>query len=68
MSDQIASRALGWAERPAVLSGIGRLFGLGQVEQQALTGGKFPRWAMVVVALGAGVVAGAYAQRKWKWM
>ena len=50
---------------PAMLSAVGRLFGLGQGEQQALVNGKFPAWSVLLVGLAGGFVVGAYAYRKW---
>lgn len=50
---------------PALLGFLGRAFGLGQAEQQALTQGKFPAWFWILLGVGAGTVAGVYAQKKW---
>jgi len=50
---------------PAILSGVGRLFGLGQVEQQALVQTGIPRLAILAFGIGFGVLAGIYAEREW---
>lgn len=56
------------AERPPLLAGFGRLLGLGETEQKALVRGGLPTWAMVLLAMGAGVAVGAYAEKRWRVM
>jgi|GEM_PF-2340943 len=50
---------------PLLVNSLGRLFGLGQEEQQALVKGEFPRWAVFALGIGAGVIAGVLVQRKF---
>lgn len=50
---------------PALLSFVGRAFGLGQAEQQALVAGKFPTWMWILLGVGAGTAVGVYAQKRW---
>jgi len=50
---------------PLLLNSMGRIFGLGDDEQKALARGDFPRWAVLLIGIGAGVAAGVYVQRKW---
>ena len=50
---------------PDLLSSVGRLFGLGTDEQQALMRGEVPRWAMFALGVAAGVAAGVFVQRKY---
>lgn len=50
---------------PLLINSMGRLFGLGETEQQALAKGEFPRWAIFVLGIGAGLAAGVFAQRRW---
>lgn len=50
---------------PLILSSFGRLFGLGADEQRALLKGDFPRWAVLAVGVGIGLVGGAYLHKKF---
>lgn len=50
---------------PLILSSFGRIFGLGDSEQKALLKGEFPRWAVLAIGLGAGLVGGAYLHKKY---
>lgn len=50
---------------PIVLEAAGRLLGLGASEREALASGRVPGWLWAVVGLGAGVVVGVRAYRKW---
>ena len=51
---------------PTLLYGVGRLFGLGAAERQALFGGGgVPGWALLAVGLTAGAVIGVAAHRRW---
>lgn len=58
---------MGMAEsgNPAVLTAAGRLFGLGQAEQQALVSGGMSKWTVLLIGIVAGSVVGIYADRKW---
>lgn len=49
---------------PAVLEAVGRLIGFGAEEQRAL-GQGVPSWAWLALGIGAGVVIGARAYRRW---
>ncbi len=50
---------------PGMLHAAGRIFGLGQAEQQALVRGRLPRWLLFTVGIGGGVLLGIYADRRW---
>jgi hypothetical protein len=50
---------------PAAFDAVGRLFGLGQNERDALASGGLPTIVWVVVAVGVGFVAGARVQNRW---
>ncbi len=50
---------------PGLVAAIGRLYGLGQAERDALAGGRIPGWAWAVLGMGAGVVIGVRVYRKW---
>lgn len=50
---------------PKLLSMVGRAFGLGQAEQQALVKGNFPTWFWVTAGLTIGVVVGIQVQKRW---
>lgn len=50
---------------PLLLRSMGRLWGMGTAEQDALVRGRFPGWALMLVGLGGGLVAGAMVYRKW---
>lgn len=50
---------------PFVLNAVGRMFGLGQAEQDALLRGDMPRWAVFTIGLVAGTAAGMYAYQRW---
>jgi hypothetical protein len=50
---------------PLLLRSIGRLYGLGEAEQNALARGRIPGWSLLLVGIGGGFVAGALAYRTW---
>lgn len=50
---------------PIVLEAAGRLLGLGEAERGALAAGRVPGWLWATLGLGAGVVIGVRAYRKW---
>jgi hypothetical protein len=50
---------------PVLLNAVGRAFGLGRGEQQALANGAMPGWALALLGAGAGLAVGIYVQRKW---
>ena len=50
---------------PQILHMVGRAFGLGQDERNALTQGKFPVWFWIATGGLVGIVAGMYAHKKW---
>lgn len=50
---------------PALLNAVGRAFGLGLGEQEALARGQISRWVMLGLGLAVGLGAGAYAYRRW---
>ncbi len=50
---------------PAVLAAAGRFLGLGQAERAALANGRVPGWLLVTLGVGAGVVLGVRAYKKW---
>jgi hypothetical protein len=53
---------------PVLLSAVGRAFGLGPAERDALGAvgkGSLPAWFWVTVGLLAGFVAGARVHKKW---
>lgn len=50
---------------PALLHMVGRAFGLGQAEREALSKGSFPGWFWAVSGLVAGFVVGVQVYRRW---
>ena len=50
---------------PKLLNAVGRVFGLGQAEQQALSQGKFPVWFWITSGLIVGAGLGIYVERTW---
>lgn len=50
---------------PALISSVGRLFGLGEGEQSALIRGEVPRWAVFALGAVAGAAIGIFVQRKY---
>jgi hypothetical protein len=48
---------------PGLIRTVGRAFGLGQAEQQALATGAVPWWLWVTFGLGVGLVAGVQLQK-----
>lgn len=50
---------------PALLRVVGRAFGLGTAEQDALLQGKIPAWLWIIAGFAGGAYAGAYAQKRW---
>jgi hypothetical protein len=50
---------------PAALHAFGRLYGLGEAEQQQLWQVGIPKWAVLVGGVLLGMVAGAYVQKRW---
>ncbi len=50
---------------PVLLRSVGRIWGLGIAEQDALARGRVPAWAIAVLAVSGGFVAGALVYRKW---
>jgi len=50
---------------PRLLSMVGRAFGLGQAEQQALVKGNFPTWFWITAGVAVGVVVGIQVQKRW---
>ena len=52
---------------PILLRALGRLYGIGANERDALgaEGTGVPPWAWAVLAFGAGIVAGARVQKRW---
>ena len=50
---------------PVLISSVGRLFGLGEEEQNALLKGEVPRWAIFALGIAAGAAVGVFVQRKF---
>jgi hypothetical protein len=50
---------------PVLLHAVGRAFGLGQNERDALMKGAVPGWFWMVLGLTAGFYAGVQAQQRW---
>jgi len=50
---------------PVLLHAVGRMFGLGQVERQSLFANGLPRWSVYLLVASAGLIAGAYAHKRW---
>lgn len=52
---------------PLLLQALGRLYGIGPAERQALgaDGTGVPTWAVAILALGVGVVVGARVQKQY---
>jgi hypothetical protein len=50
---------------PGLLTAVGRVFGLGQAEQNALVSKGVPGWLWLVGGLGVGVVVGIQVQSRW---
>jgi hypothetical protein len=50
---------------PVLLRAVGRLAGLGAAESEQLMNGGIPKWAIAVVGIGAGFIAGAWAAQLW---
>ena len=50
---------------PGLLHAVGRVFGLGQAEQNALVNKGVPGWLWLVGGLGVGIVAGIQIQSRW---
>jgi hypothetical protein len=50
---------------PKLLSMVGRAFGLGQAEQQALVKGQFPTWLFLAAGLAVGFVVGIETEKRW---
>lgn len=65
---QIPAEAVMYAAQngsPALISSVGRLFGLGEEEQSALVRGEVPRWAVFALGIVAGAAVGVFVQRKY---
>lgn len=50
---------------PALVHAVGRVFGLGQAERDALSKGAVPGWVLVTLGITAGFVAGVQVYRRW---
>jgi hypothetical protein len=50
---------------PILLGAVGRLFGLGTVERQALSQGRIPWWTWLVAGTAVGVVVGIRVDKKY---
>lgn len=50
---------------PTVLHAVGRAFGMGQAERDALSKGAFPVWLWIVLGGVAGVAVGVQVQKRW---
>jgi hypothetical protein len=50
---------------PMLLQAVGRAFGLGDAERNALTNGKIPAWFWIATGLGLGFVAGVRIHKRW---
>lgn len=50
---------------PALLSVVGRAFGLGEAETRALSTGKIPGWFWLAAGLAGGVWAGIQLHDRW---
>lgn len=50
---------------PGILHAVGRLYGLGQPERDALARNGVPSWVWGVLGVGLGVVVGARIQNRW---
>jgi len=52
---------------PLLLQAVGRVFGIGPSERQALgaTGFGVPTWTWLLLGLGAGIVAGVRLQKSY---
>ncbi len=50
---------------PQILYAAGRVFGLGAAERDALAKRTFPAWAVGVLGVSVGILAGAAIQRRW---
>jgi hypothetical protein len=51
---------------PLLLGAVGRVVGLGQAEQRAITSGRVPWWTIAGLGLALGFIAGARVERKFK--
>jgi hypothetical protein len=67
MEANALSQALQIAQNgsPQILHAAGRMFGLGEAEREALSQGQVPRWAIGVLGLSVGLVAGIAIHRRW---
>ena len=50
---------------PMLLRSVGRVFGLGQEETDALSKGQMPTWVWCLAVGTAGFFVGAYVHNKW---
>lgn len=50
---------------PALIQIVGRAFGLGQAERDALSQGKIPGWFWATAGLAVGLVAGIQVYKRW---
>lgn len=50
---------------PGLLAAVGRLYGLGQAERNALAKTGVPGWALLGLGVAAGFVIGARVQKRW---
>jgi len=50
---------------PQILHAAGRVFGLGDAERDALAKRSFPAWAVGLLGISVGILAGAAIQRRW---
>lgn len=50
---------------PGAVKAVGRLFGLGQNERDALARGGVPGWAWAALGLGVGIIAGVRIHKSW---
>lgn len=51
---------------PLLLGAVGRIVGLGEAEQRAITAGKIPWWTIAGLGLAVGFFAGARVERKYR--
>jgi hypothetical protein len=49
---------------PGLLRAVGRAFGLGQADQEAMAQGAVPPWLWLVLGVGAGVAVGVQLQKR----
>lgn len=65
MVDYVSIAKAATSGSPAVLQAVGRAYGLGAQERQALLDFGVPSWTWLAVGVCVGVVAGIRVYKKW---